>query len=385
MKKIALIGSTGSIGRQVLEIVDKFPEKFKITAIAAKRDYKGIEAQMWRYKPDIAVLSDAEYANKITSVPKETSLYYGENALMHAAVCDADLVFVAVMGFAGFSAVVAAIQNKTDVAIANKEALVAGGEVVTALAEKQGVSLIPVDSEHSAIWQALGLDRKKPFEKLIITASGGAFRDFPLENLDKVTAKEALNHPNWQMGAKITVDCATMVNKAFEVAEAKWLFNCDVSKIDVLLHRQSIIHSMVEFQDGSVISQMAAPSMKIPIALALNYPERLNLGLDRLDLCGKSLTFEKIDDKRYPCFSLVKQAIIKGKNYPCAISAANEIAVNAFLQGKIKFTDIYGFLADALDSTTEKTVDYQTVVETDRMARSRAISRLSALFNNNFT
>ncbi len=379
MKKIALIGSTGSIGKQVLEIVDRFPEKFKITAIAANRDYKGIEAQMWRYKPDIAVLSDAEYARKVTTVPENTSFYYGENAIMHAAVCDADLVFVAVMGFAGFSAVVAAIQNKTDVAIANKEALVAGGEVVTALAEKQGVNLIPVDSEHSAIWQALGLDRKKPFEKLIITASGGAFRDLPLENLDKVTAKEALNHPNWQMGAKITVDCATMVNKGFEVAEAKWLFNCDVSKIDVLLHRQSIIHSMVEFQDGSVISQMAVPDMKIPIALALNYPERLNLGLDRLDLCGKSLTFEKIDDKRYPCFSLVKQAIIKGNNYPCAISAANEIAVNAFLQGKIKFTDIYSFLADALDSTIEKTVDYNSVVETDRMARSRAISRLSAL------
>lgn len=377
MKKIALIGSTGSIGKQVLEIVDCFPEKFKITAIAANRDYKGIEAQMWRYKPDIAVLSDAEYARKVTSVPENTSFYYGENALMHAAVCDADLVFVAVMGFAGFSAVVAAIQNKTDVAIANKEALVAGGEVVTALAEKYGVNLIPVDSEHSAIWQALGLDRKKPFEKLILTASGGAFRDLPIENLDKVTAKEALNHPNWQMGSKITVDCATMVNKGFEVAEAKWLFNCDVSKIDVLLHRQSIIHSMVEFRDGSVISQMATPSMKIPIALALNYPERLNLGLDRLDLCGKSLTFEKIDDKRYPCFSLVKQAIIKGNNYPCAISAANEIAVNAFLQGRIKFTDIYGFLADALESTTEKTVDYQTVVETDRLARSRAISRLN--------
>ncbi len=380
MKKIALIGSTGSIGRQVLEIVDRFPEKFKITAIAANRDYKGIEAQMWRYKPDIAVLSDADYARKITSVPENTSFYYGENAVMHAAVCDADLVFVAVMGFAGFSATVAAIQNKKDVAIANKETLVAGGEVVTALSEKYGVNLIPVDSEHSAIWQALGLDRKKPFEKLIITASGGAFRDLPIDNLDKVTAKEALDHPNWQMGAKITVDCATLVNKGFEVAEAKWLFNCDIGKIEVLLHRQSIIHSMVEFSDGSVISQMAVPDMKIPIALALNYPERLNLGLDRLDLRGKSLTFEEINDKRYPCFSLVKQAIIKGKNYPCAISAANEVAVNAFLQGKIKFTDIYGFLADALDFCKEQTVNYNTIIETDKTARSRAIGRLSALF-----
>lgn len=381
MKKIALIGSTGSIGRQVLEIVDKFPEKFKITAIAANRDYKGIEAQMWRYKPDIAVLSDAEYANKITSVPKETSLYYGENALMHAAVSDADLVFVAVMGFAGFKATVAAIKCGKDVAIANKETLVAGGEYVTKLADSLGVNLIPVDSEHSAIWQALDFDRKKPFTKLIITASGGAFRDEPIENLEKVTAKDALNHPNWQMGAKITVDCATMVNKGFEVSEAKWLFNCDADKIEVLLHRQSIIHSMVEFIDGSVISQMAVPDMKIPISLALNYPERLDLGLDRLNFKGKSLTFEDIDVARYPCFPLVLKAIKAGSNYPCAVSAANEVAVNAFLQGKIKFTDIYGFLADALERTTEKSIDYETVIETDILARSRAISRLSTKFN----
>lgn len=380
MKKIALIGSTGSIGTQVTEVVSRYPEKFKITALVANRNYKLLEEQMWRYKPVIGGLCDAE-AFKITKIPAETTVYYGENLIEHAVYdSDADIVFVATTGFSGLKAVVTAINAKKDVALANKEALVAGGEYVTKLARKNGVRLIPVDSEHSAIWQSLDFDEKKPFKKLIITASGGAFRDYSYEDLEKVTAKDALRHPNWKMGDKITVDCATMVNKAFEVAEAKWLFNADLDDIEVIIHRESVIHSMVEFSDGAVICQMANPDMKLPIQLALTYPERLYAGVKPLDFTETALTFTKPDYKRYPCFPVVLEAIKKGKNYPCAVSAADEVAVNLFLQGLIKFTDICGFLEDALLNTESCEPDLNNLIITDRQAKSRAISRFNTLF-----
>lgn len=383
MKKIALLGSTGSIGKQTLEVVDRYPDKFKITALAANGNYAELEKQIWRYKPDIAVLSNPEYANKITSLPKETSFYYGENALLHAAAADVDLVFVAVSGFSGLKAVVCAIENGKDVAIANKESLVAGGELVTRLAKEKGVRLIPVDSEHSAIWQALDFDTDKQFEKLIITASGGAFRDYDLQSLKTVTAAEALMHPNWKMGAKITVDCATMVNKGFEVAEAKWLFNTEIDKIDVVIHRESIIHSMVQFQGGAVLAQMGIPDMKVPISLALTYPERLDVGVKPLDFSNLNLTFTKPNFERYPCFPLVIEAIRAGKNYPCALSAANEVAVNLFLNGKIGYTEIYDYLRQSLDETKETTTDLEGLIYTDKTARSRAIGRFKANLTNN--
>ncbi len=380
MKKIALIGSTGSIGTQVLEVVSAHPEEFKITALVANKNYKALEEQMWLYKPVIAGLSDAESAKNVKSVPNATTLYYGENAIPHAIMSDCDVVFVAVTGFAGLNAVVLAIQSGKDVALANKEALVVGGEYVTKLAKEKGVKLIPVDSEHSAIWQALDFDFEKPFSRLIITASGGAFRDLPLNDLERVTAKDALCHPNWKMGDKITVDCATMVNKAFEVAEAKWLFSADLDRIDVCLHRESVVHSMVEFPDGAVIAQMASPDMKLPIQLALTYPKRIKTGVKPVDFTKLTLTFEKIDYKRYPCFPLVLEGIKKGKNYPCAISAADEVAVNLFLQGLIKFTDIYGFLKDALENASELEPSLENLKITDAWARSRAIGRFNALF-----
>lgn len=380
MKKIALIGSTGSIGTQVTEVVSRYPEKFKITALVANRNYKLLEEQMWRYKPVIGGLCDAE-AFKITKIPAETTVYYGENLIEHAVYdSDADIVFVATTGFSGLKAVVTAINAKKDVALANKETLVGGGEYVTELARKNGVRLIPVDSEHSAIWQSLDFDEKKPFKKLIITASGGAFRDYSYEDLEKVTAKDALRHPNWKMGDKITVDCATMVNKAFEVAEAKWLFNADLDDIEVIIHRESVIHSMVEFSDGAVICQMANPDMKLPIQLALTYPDRFDAGVKPLDFTETALTFTKPDYKRYPCFPVVLEAIKKGKNYPCAVSAADEVAVNLFLQGLIKFTDICGFLEDALLNTESCEPDLNNLIITDRQAKSLAISRFNTLF-----
>lgn len=379
MKKIALLGSTGSIGKQVLEVVDAHPDLYRITALTANKNYKDLQAQMWRYKPDIAVLCDPEYAKHVTEIPNGVSFYYGENSMLHAVISDCDLVFVAVTGFSGLSAVICAIENGKDVALANKESLVAGGEIVTALAEKHGVNLIPVDSEHSAIWQALNFDRKKPFEKLIITASGGAFRDYAYEDLKNVTAKEALLHPNWNMGAKITVDCATMVNKGFEVAEAKWLFNADLDKIEVVIHRESVVHSMVQFSDGAILAQMGEPSMKVPISLALTYPDRLDVGVKKLDFSALSLNFSKPDLKRYPCFPLVLEAIKRGKNYPCALSAANEIAINLFLSGKIGYTEIYDYLAQSLEETKAEEITKELLLVTDKQARSRAIGRFLAV------
>ncbi|MBR6687370.1 MAG: 1-deoxy-D-xylulose-5-phosphate reductoisomerase [Clostridia bacterium] len=377
MKKIALIGSTGSIGRQVLQVVDKHPESFKIVSLCANKNAKLLSEQISRYKPVIATLTDSLAAQNINSLPTATTFYYGENSMLHAVCKCADIVFVAVTGFAGLKAVLSAINQGKTVALANKESLVCGGEIVTRLAKEKGVQIIPVDSEHSAIWQCLDFDREKPFEKLILTASGGAFRDLPLENLDSVTAEDALKHPNWDMGKKITIDCATMVNKAFEVIEAKWLFNTTYDKIDVLVHPQSIVHSMVSFRDGSVIAQLARADMKLPIALALTYPERVEVSSDKLSLVGKSLDFLSLDDNRYPCFSIVMEAAKRGGVYPCAVSCANEVAVEYFLQGKIKFSKIQDVLRYVLDNITPMDVTYDNLVGVDKLAKSLAISRLS--------
>ena len=377
MKKIALIGSTGSIGRQVLQVVDKHPESFKIVSLCANKNAKLLSEQISRYKPVIATLTDSLAAQNINSLPTKTTFYYGENSMLHAVCECADIVFVAVTGFAGLKAVLSAINQGKTVALANKESLVCGGELVTRLAKEKGVQIIPVDSEHSAIWQCLDFDREKPFEKLILTASGGAFRDLPLEKLDSVTAEDALKHPNWDMGKKITIDCATMVNKAFEVIEAKWLFNTTYDKIDVLVHPQSIVHSMVSFRDGSVIAQLARADMKLPIALALTYPERVEVSSDKLSLVGKSLDFLSLDDNRYPCFSIVMEAARRGGVYPCALSCANEVAVEYFLQGKIKFSKIQDVLRYVLDNITPMDVTYDNLVGVDKLAKSLAISRLT--------
>ena len=377
MKKIALIGSTGSIGRQVLQVVDKHPESFKIVSLCANKNAKLLSEQISRYKPVIATLTDSLAAQNIKNLPTKTTFYYGENSMLHAVCECADIVFVAVTGFAGLKAVLSAINQGKTVALANKESLVCGGELVTRLAKEKGVQIIPVDSEHSAIWQCLDFDREKPFEKLILTASGGAFRDLPFENLDSVTAEDALKHPNWDMGKKITIDCATMVNKAFEVIEAKWLFNTTYDKIDVLVHPQSIVHSMVSFRDGSVIAQLARADMKLPIALALTYPERVEVSSDKLSLVGKSLDFLSLDDNRYPCFSIVMEAARRGGVYPCAVSCANEVAVEYFLQGKIKFSKIQDVLRYVLDNITPMDVTYDNLVGVDKLAKSLAISRLT--------
>ena len=373
MIKIALLGSTGYIGRQVLNVVDRYPEKFKIVSMAAGSNVAVFASQINKYKPSIACINNPENLASITEIPKETTLYYGENSLIHAVCEEADVVFDAVMGYAGLNAVKEAIKLKKTVALANKETLIAGGELIMKLARENGVNIIPVDSEHSAIWQCLEFNPNKKFKKLIITASGGAFRNKTLEELEKVTPEDALKHPTWLMGNKITIDCATMMNKGFEVLEAMWLFNAKFTDIDVVIHPQSIIHSMVEFDDGGVIAQMGNPSMELPIQLALTYPERLYTGIEPVNFIGKSLDFSEVDRAKYPCFALMEEVIKKGYNLPCAISGADEVAVKLFLDGKIKFTDIVNCLEYAVNKTQKLDVTFENLEYTDKMARVYAM------------
>lgn len=369
MKKIALLGSTGSIGRQVLGVVDRYPEEYSVVALAANSSAKVLGEQIKKYKPLVAGLSDPANAAEITDLPKQTSLYLGENALIHCVIPEADIVFVSVVGFCGLKAVLAALNMKKTVALANKEALVAGGELVMPLAAEKGVDIIPVDSEHSAIWQSLAFDKTRPFKKIILTASGGALRDLPPESLYSVTPEIALRHPNWNMGAKITIDCATMFNKGLEVMEAMWLYNAPLEKIDVLIHPQSIVHSMVEYADNALIAQLAVPSMDIPIQLALSYPDRKESGVSALDLTKEPLTFMRMDHKRYPCFDIAINAAKSGGVYPCAASAANEVAVKLFLNGKIKFGEIADYISYATDNTVQQTVTEESLAFADYNAR----------------
>lgn len=368
MKKIALLGSTGSIGVQTLSVVRANPDKFQIVSLAGGNNEKVFLEQVREFKPKVASLINPTNVKDFT----QTEFFFGENSFTSAIIDEADIVVVALVGFKGIIAVTDAIEKGKNIALANKESLVIGGELVMSLAKQKGVKIVPIDSEHSAIWQALNFDFSTPFNKIILTASGGAFRDLTKEQLAFVKAQDALKHPNWLMGNKITIDCATLVNKAFEVVEAKWLYNAPFSKIDVIIHRQSIIHSMVEFNDGAVIAQMSYPSMELPIALALSYPERLKSKVDSLDFAKlKSLDFEQLDHDRFPCFDLILTSAKQGGDYPAVANGANEIAVDLFLKGRIGFNDIYKGIYGALQAHDGgHHVDLQHLVEADEFARN---------------
>lgn len=348
MKKIALIGSTGSIGVQTLNVVRRNPEKFNIVSLAAGSNSDLLKKQIEEFSPAVATMQTFADWTKDFS---KTEFFFGENAFTNAVIDDADIVVVALVGFKGIIAVLEAIKRGKDIALANKESLVVGGDLVMRLAKEKGVNIYPIDSEHSAVWQALSFDFNKPFNKIILTASGGAFRDLTKTELEKVTSKDALNHPNWLMGNKITVDCASLVNKAFEVIEAKWLYNTTFDKIDVIIHRESIVHSMVELNDGAVMAQLGFPSMELPIQLALTYPERINSGIKSLDFSAiKNLSFASVDYQRFPCFNLVLTAAKEGGQYPAVANGANEQAVKLFLENKIGYFDIYKAIFGALQS-----------------------------------
>ncbi len=374
MIKISLIGSTGSIGRQVVDVALRHKDKFKIITLAAGGNAKLLEAQANLLKPKIIALADSEKACEIKELPEGTALYTGENAVLHAVSEESDIVFVAVSGFAGLKPTLEGISLGKDIALANKETLVAGGEIVMKLAKKKGVRIIPVDSEHSAIFQCLGFKRDADFRKLIITASGGAFRDLPKEKIGKMKAADALRHPNWNMGKKITIDCATLLNKGLEVIEACRLYNAPLEKVEAIIHPESIIHSMVEFCDGAIMAQLGYPSMEIPIQLALTYPKRYETGVPFLSLAGKTLHFDNIDTDRFPCFSLALDAYKKGGLYPCAMNAANEAAVMLYLEDKIKFYDIAELISYATEKAQNGEVTYDNLVFADAEAR-RAVQK----------
>lgn len=358
MKNIALIGSTGSIGRQVLEVVRKNPAKYKIVALAAQNPSVEFSRQVREFKPEHNALASTER----------------EAALAAADWESADVIFNAAGGFAGLEYSLKAIRAKKTLALANKETLVCGGEVVTRLAEKNGAEIIPVDSEHSAIWQCLNYDKKAQFKKLIITASGGAFRGKSQKELSSVTPAQALNHPTWKMGKKITVDSATLLNKGYEVIEAHVLFNAPYSKIETVIQPQSIVHSLVEFKDGAVIAQMGAPSMEVPISLALSYPQRIATSVEPLSFKKAfSLQFEPLNRKDYPLYDLAMTCAKEGGTLPCALNAADEVAVKAFLDGKIKFTAIYDVVAGVLSTTPrDESVSFKQLEEVDKTARWKA-------------
>ncbi|MCR5747616.1 MAG: 1-deoxy-D-xylulose-5-phosphate reductoisomerase [Lachnospiraceae bacterium] len=356
MKKIAILGSTGSIGTQTLDIVRNNKDRLKVTAVAAGSNVDLTEKQIREFEPNIAVLYDNTAAESLRLKVKDTSckVLSGMEGLIEAAsMPEADIVVGAMVGMIGIRPTIAAIESGHDIAIANKETLVCAGHVIMPLAKEKGVKILPVDSEHSAIFQSLRSGDHSELEKILLTASGGPFRGRKADELKNMTAAEALKHPNWDMGPKVTIDSSTLVNKGLEVIEAHWLFDTPVDKIEVYIHPQSIVHSAVQFRDGAVIAQLGVPDMHLPIQYALFYPKRVRLDEKRLDLFElHSLTFEKPDLETFKGLSFAIRAAKKGGNMPVIFNAANEAAVRKFLKNEISFPGIYELIEDAMDNVT---------------------------------
>jgi len=344
LKKIFLLGSTGSIGRSTLEVVQACPDKFRICALVTNKNTELFSEQIKMFSPEYGIIynEDAYKDFKKSGPAGKTIVLYGPAGLTAALEkCRPDIFLNAFVGFAGLEPTIEAMQYGCAIALANKETLVVAGQLIKTLLQRQQVHLLPIDSEHSAIWQCLRGEENNEIKRIILTASGGPFRKADHRQLKAVTPEQALNHPNWKMGAKITIDSATLMNKGLEVIEAHWLYDVPAEKIEVVIHPQSIIHSMVEFADQSIKAQLGLPDMKIPIQYALSYPARLPLQHLHLDFNSlASLTFEPPDFENFPCLSLAYQALKAGKTYPAAMNAANEIAVAAFLRNQIGFTDI---------------------------------------------
>ena len=375
MKKISLLGATGSIGIQTLDVIAAHPEEFELVAMSFGSNYKSGSEIIKRFKPQFVAVKDKETFEHLKQElsGESVKIGYGQEALIEAAVFDGvEIVVNAVVGSVGLIPTLKAIENNITIALANKETLVTAGHLVTEHAKKYNVDILPVDSEHSAIFQCLQGENIKTIERLIVTASGGSFRDKKREELVDVTVEQALNHPNWSMGAKITIDSATMMNKGLEVIEAHWLFNMPYEKIDVLLHKESIIHSLVEFHDRSIIAQLGSPDMRVPIQYALTYPERLSLPeAKRLELweVGK-LHFEKADFNRFRCLQFAFDSGKIGGTMPTVLNAANEEAVAAFLKGSIKFLQIEEFIERAMDKHVCITQpDLEQIQEVDQRTR----------------
>jgi 1-deoxy-D-xylulose-5-phosphate reductoisomerase len=370
--RLAVLGSTGSIGRQTLDVVRSLPGRFNVIALAAGNNVTLLEEQVREFRPRLVCAGrEADYMMaKFGTASKATTWTEMEEMAAHPEV---DLVVIATVGSAGLGPTLAAIRAGKSVALANKEVLVMAGHIITAEARRSRAELRPIDSEHSAIWQCLWGEDRDSVERIVITASGGPFRDTPRDELAKVTAQEALRHPNWQMGQKITVDSATLLNKGLECIEARWLFDVPLERIDVILHRESLVHSLVEFTDGSLKAQLGVPDMRLPIQCALTYPDRLpGTQIPRLDLkLAGTLTFARADTKQYPCLGLALEAGRRGGTHPAVLAAADEVAVQHFLAGHIRFTEIAHSIQDALSAHKPlANPSLEDVLHADAWARS---------------
>lgn len=381
VKQLCILGSTGSIGTQTLDIVRAYPDRYSVYALCAHRSIDKLVEQALEFKPEVVCIADESLYDALVSrlSSLDCKVWAGSDAIAQVVTMPSvDVVVAAMVGYAGLRPTIDAIKAGKTIALANKETLVVAGEIICDLAMQHHTSILPVDSEHSAIFQSLVGEDRSEIEKILLTASGGPFRTFSLEQMKTVTAADALKHPNWEMGAKITIDSASMMNKGFEVIEAKWLFGVPVEKIQVLVHPQSIVHSAVQFTDGAIKAQLGAPDMRLPIQYALSFPERLASDFPRADLFAlKDLTFEEPDLKRFPNLGLAYEAMRRGGNIPCVLNAANEVANLAFREGRCGFLQ----MSDVISSTMAKAAfiqkpTYEDYVETDKEARKIAESLL---------
>lgn len=385
MKKIGILGSTGSIGTQALDVIAENPEKYSVSFLSCRRNIELLCNQIEKFKPNIVVVENENQAKALKSkYGSKIDILYGDNGLNQAACfCDHDMVLNSLVGIKGLEPTYRAILEGKDIALANKETLVTGGEIVMKAVADKKVNLLPVDSEHSAIFQSLMANENNGISRILLTASGGPFRGKSLEDLKNVTVAQALNHPNWSMGSKITIDSATMMNKGLEVIEAKWLFDVDLDKIEILVHPQSIIHSGVEYEDGAIIAQLGTPDMRIPIALAFSYPKRLKSTAQKLDFFkdARTLTFEEVDSQVFKCVKLAYQASRKGGSYPVVLNGANEVLVESFLAGKIKFLDIQNTIEDVLNEHDPVyNLDLETILRVDKNIRKTVEKKIARLF-----
>lgn len=374
MKQLAILGSTGSIGTQTLDVVRQHPEEFSVYAISANRSVDLLIVQAIEFRPEMVCIADENYYASLKEALRDypIKVFAGREAIAEMVTMPSvDMVVAAMVGYAGLYPTIRAIESGKIIALANKETLVVAGELICRLVNQYHTAILPVDSEHSAIFQSIVGEGGNEIEKILLTASGGPFRKMTREELATVSAKQALKHPNWNMGAKVTIDSATLMNKGFEVIEAKWLFGVPTEKIQVLVHPQSIVHSAVQFSDGSVKAQLGMPDMRLPIQYALSYPKRLQSDFPRIDFFKtNSLTFEEPDMTRFRNLSLAYRAMDKGGNMPCILNAANEIVVKAFLQDKVGFLEMSDIIEQAMERVQYiATPTYEDYVETDKQTR----------------
>lgn len=383
-RKIAVLGSTGSIGTQALDVISRYPDRFEAYALVANNQVDRLLEQVRRFKPEVVVIAnESKYAalkEALSDLP--VKVWAGAEAIEQVVQnTEIDIVLTAMVGFSGLKPTISALKARKTIALANKETLVIAGELITRLALENRAAILPVDSEHSAIFQCLNGEGSNEIEKILLTASGGPFRNFSMSQLQQVTREQALHHPNWNMGAKVTIDSSTLMNKGLEMIEARWLFDVNPSQIEIIVHPQSIIHSMVQFKDRSIMAQLSLPDMRMPIQYAFSYPERIPSDVKPVNFFELStLTFEKPDTKRFRNLGLAYESIVKGGNMPCIMNAANEIAVELFLQEKIGFLQ----MSELIEQTLTKTVFIQNpsledYIQTDTEAREIALETAKRL------